>query len=235
MRKVRHHVRTFGVLPTVRLAGLRAVNLVVRLSVLHGMTVVVADVARARFDTDGIVTRIARPNELWAAVGRPEWRGGLSPGQIEEAFAKGDECVGCFDGRALVSVGWYARTPTRVSGSLTLDFDPAWVYMHRGYTLPAYRGRRLHAIGMIHALRRYTARGARGLISYVDAHNLASLRSVERMGYRRFGRIYALELGGRTFVASTPGCRPHGFRLRSRDEPVARAVRATGGGPPVST
>jgi hypothetical protein len=106
-----------------------------------------------------------------------------------------------------------ARTPTSISDTMRLHFDPTWVYMHRGYPLPAYRGRRLHAVAMSWALRRYTSRGARGLISYVDFNSFPSLRSVERLGYRIFGEVVVFALGGREFAVSTPGCRPYGFRV----------------------
>lgn len=41
---------------------------------------------------------------------------------------------------------------------------------------------RLHGVGMSMALRHYLARGFKGLVSYVESTNFASLKSCSRMG-----------------------------------------------------
>jgi hypothetical protein len=224
VREVAHNVRTFGLDAALRDVGFRAANKLVPVSILKGMTAVLDDVNPFLFDPGRYIIRFAAPEELRRAARRPEWRTGMAPGQVEMALGKGDEAVGCFDGDRLVCVGWYAQAPTPVSDTLTLQFDPVWVYMHRGFTLPEHRGRRLHALAMTCALQAYTARGARGLISYVDFNNLPSLRSVERMGYRIFGEIVVVAIGRREFTMPTPGCRPYGFRL----VPAASAADAGG-------
>jgi RimJ/RimL family protein N-acetyltransferase len=133
----------------------------------------------------------------------------------EDALDRGDRCFSLFDGARMVSFGWYARQPTLISSGLLLHFDPAWVYMYRGYTLPAYRGQRLHGTGMALALREHARRGARGLITYVRSTNFASLRSVERMGYRGFGELYLARVLGRVETWTSPGCAEHGFHLEN--------------------
>ena len=98
---------------------------------------------------------------------------------------------------------------------LVLHFDPAYTYMYKGYTVPAYRGARLHAVGMCQALRAFTTEGKAGLISYVQSNNFASLRSVARMGYRTFGRVYVLRRGSRAFLYATRSCRDYDFWVES--------------------
>src|SRR5256885_4525514 len=61
----------------------------------------------------------------------PIWAGEMSRAFVDQALAKGDECVGIFDGDMLTSIGWYARTPTPVTDSLSLRFDPSWTYIDR--------------------------------------------------------------------------------------------------------
>jgi GNAT superfamily N-acetyltransferase len=212
-RQAAYNLRTFGVGSALSDIAYRTTNKIVPISILKGMTAELAHVAPDVPDAGSIVTRVVAPDELSRTAALPDWHEGLRPSLVDTALAKGDECVGCFDGDRLVSVGWYARTPTSISDTMTLHFDPTWVYMHRGYTLPAYRGRRLHAVAMSWALRTYTSRGARGLISYVDFNNFPSLRSVERMGYRIFGEVVVVALVGREFALSTAGCRPYGFRV----------------------
>jgi ribosomal protein S18 acetylase RimI-like enzyme len=145
---------------------------------------------------------------------------GLSRQTLDEAIARGDRCAAIFDGDVLAAYGWYATQPIRlleVAGAPLLHFDPAYAYMYNGYTHPAYRGRRLHAIGMAAALEAYTKEGRAGLVSYVDSSNFSSLKSCRRMGYRSFGRVSMFVLGTRQHYRSTSGCKRYDFRI----EPVA--------------
>ena len=92
--------------------------------------------------------------------------------------------------------------------------------MYKGFTAPEYRGQQLHAYGMAHAMGGAVADGYRGLISYVEAHNPASLRSVARLGYRTFGTCFRIRVLGRTFRASSPGCKPYDFCLVRSEQQV---------------
>lgn len=145
---------------------------------------------------------------------------------LRRALAVNDACFAIRDGETLVAYGWYSSSANHFADELTLHFSPAWIYMYRGFTHPAYRGQRLHAFGMTMALAAYQARGFKGLVSCVEARNSASLKSVYRMGYRDFGTIYGVKLGrllgvrrptsrllNRHLVYCTPGCKAFGFRL----------------------
>jgi hypothetical protein len=96
--------------------------------------------------------------------------------------------------------------------------------MYKGYTLPEYRGNRLHAVGMARALIASvsdltTREGAiRGMISYVDSHNFASLTSCERLGYTVVGTMYVLGLTQRPLIWATGRCADYGLRLSVTDE-----------------
>lgn len=126
---------------------------------------------------------------------------------INSALSKGDRCYAIRKGDEVVSYGWYSREPTSISGDLLFSFDPAYVYMYKGYTKPEYRGFRLHGIGMSAALLAYEAEGCAGIVSYVKRSNLASLRSVYRMGYKKIGSIVFIGRQHRIMWWRTPGCR----------------------------
>ena len=64
-------------------------------------------------------------------------------------------------------------------------------------------GNASHAVGMTRALDEYLARGSKGILSYVEWNNFASLKSCYRMGYADFGKIYVLRLFGH-FISSMP-------------------------------
>ncbi|MGE0546831.1 MAG: GNAT family acetyltransferase [Kofleriaceae bacterium] len=190
-----------------------ALNRAVPVSILRGMTAVPSDIDPGLFDPGRLSARFVERHELLTIAGIGELAGELAPSFIRAALAKGDRCFGLFDGETLVSFGWYSQHPTRISDDLVLHFDPAWVYMYKGYTLRRWRGKRLHGIGMALAMRAYVDQGARGLISYVRSNNFESLRSTERMGYRRFGDIYLMTLFGHPRTWATPGCAAYQFRV----------------------
>ena len=150
----------------------------------------------------------------------------LSEAFLTRALAARDECFGIRVDGVLAAYGWYSSGANHFSDELTLHHDARWVYAYRGFTHPAYRGQRLHATRMTMALVAYRARGFMGLVTCVERSNRASLRSCARMGYRTFGRIYAVQLGrllglrrprgrllGLPLVHCTPGCKQFGLRL----------------------
>jgi len=191
----------------------RIVNRVVPFQVLKGMTATLDGIDRSLLDGGGFHLRFATRDELLAATALPEIGEEMTAAFIHAAFAQGDECFGIFDGRQLVSFGWYSNQPTHISDTLAIHFDRSWMYMYKGYTLRSHRGKRLHGIGMSNALAAYTDRGARGLIGYVRSTNFESLRSAERMGYQTFGEIYIAQAAGRPLVWATPGCAAYDFRV----------------------
>lgn len=135
---------------------------------------------------------------------------------LQCAFQKGDKCFGILDGERLASYGWYSNRPTVSSENLHLHFNDQYIYMYQGYTHDDYRGQRLHAIGMTMALQEFLQRGFKGIVSCVDAANFSSLKSVYRMGYKDFGKLYTLKILGRSFNYRSRGCKAYGFKLEQR-------------------
>jgi hypothetical protein len=212
-RVYRHTVdnaKAFGTTAALHDLQQRVLNRIVPFQILKGMTAVIPDINPKLFDSGSFATRFAHRDEVLAHCS-PEFE--MTPEFAREALDKGDECYGIFDAGRMVSFGWYSNQPTHISDGLVLHFHPSWVYMYKGFTHRDYRGKRLHGIGMSLALRAYTERGSRGLISYVKSNNFQSLRSIERMGYRIFGDIYLARVMGRAVTWSTPGCKAYGFRL----------------------
>jgi hypothetical protein len=144
----------------------------------------------------------------------PEYH--LTAAFLADAAARGHRCLALFEGDTLASYAWYATSPVRlidVAPEWVVRFDPAYAYMFNTFTLPRFRGRRLHAIGAAIALQAYLARGLEGLVCYVEASNLISLRACASVGYRTIGHLWALQVGHwRAFVA-TRGCREHHFSV----------------------
>jgi hypothetical protein len=160
---------------------------------------------------DGYRCEFLDPERLLAISENREYQMGRD--FLDEAIGKGDECFAIFDGHRIASYGWYSIKPTKVNEDLELRFDDRYVYMYKGFTHPNYRGQRLHAIGMTMALDHYLNLGYEGIVSWVEANNVRSLRSCHRMGYRDFGEIYIVKLFGKHLIFCGEGCRDYGFEV----------------------
>lgn len=225
-RRIREKVQTLGLRGALHDAAVKAVNRVVHFQVLRCVVLEEANPAhlqRSEKYRYGFLER----DLLLAFAEDPA--NDMAPGLVRAALDEGDECYGILDGPILASYGWYlrkpygwySRKPTGGKDDLVLRFDDAHAYMHKGFTRSAYRGERLHAIGMTLAFEEYRARGLRGLVSLVASNNFSSLRSCYRMGWSDFGTIVLARAFGRTFVRTSRGCEEHGFRLERRPRPLA--------------
>lgn len=126
---------------------------------------------------------------------------------LNEAIEKHDLCYAIRNDEGIISYGWYSQKPTRIKDELFFYFDEQYVYMYKGLTKPEFRGERLHAIGMASAMQSPQLRHTKGMVSWVERPNPASLKSVYRIGYRREGSIYTIKLFGNYYSYSTPGCK----------------------------
>jgi hypothetical protein len=207
----RANTRDFGVCRALQDVAIRAVNRAVYFRIFRGIVVTsAAGEGRIVRYRHGFVERDALLS--WAMDPAYE----MSREFVLDALAMGSRCYAIWDGSTLASYGWYSSRPTPVSEDLWLCFDPAYVYMYKGFTHARYRGQRLHAIGMMAALETSRAEGSRGLVSYVESNNFASLRSCYRMGYRNFGWIAFVKAGHRYVMRASAGCRRYRFRLEHR-------------------
>ncbi|MEZ4295220.1 MAG: hypothetical protein R3B70_09615 [Polyangiaceae bacterium] len=217
MHRVSDLVRRVGPGAAALDVAYRAANRVTEMQLLKAMSLTMDTVDRRFLEQAGKLS--------WGFVGEEALLRALGEGAgddmdaafVKAALARGDRCFGAADGELLASYGWYSTRPTPVTDDLLLRFDGAYAYMYKGYTLPEYRGKRLHGIGMARAMAAHVAEGKRGLVSYVAATNFASLRSCHRLGYRDLGWILAVRVGGRIVTRASRSCQAFGFLV----EPVA--------------
>ncbi len=209
--EIRQSVVNFGIARTAFDLALRAINRLVFFKLLRGVVIEKVD---PRFLVCDERYRFSRLEEQTLRKFAASQEYELSDGFLREAFARGDECYGFLAGEVLAAYGWYTRRPTCLDKpELVLRFSDHYIYMYKGFTHPAHRGQRLHAIGMTKALEIFLARGYRGFVSYVEATNFSSLRSCYRMGYADFGTVAILRLGARGLAHGSAGCRPYDFRV----------------------
>ncbi len=112
-----------------------------------------------------------------------------------------NRCFGILSQGRLAAYGWYGfhQIEPEYFFEVGMQLPPNLVYMHKGFTHPDFRGQRLHAMGMQQALQSLREEGVDAIISTVDWTNFASLKSCDRLGYQRLGRLMKCTLLGRTF------------------------------------
>jgi hypothetical protein len=214
----RSDFKNFGLQKTLYNFSLKAINHFIFFKILKCVIISVAD-PRYFGDEKGYHYSFLNENTLLEFAKNEE--NGLPLNFIHEAMEKGDECYGILDGNSLASYGWYSNKPTLVTFSsgenakenLWLHFAGDYIYMYNGYTHNNYRGQRLHAIGMTRALKDYLDRGFKGLVSYVEANNFASLNSCYRMGYKDLGKIYLLRIFDKHLIFHSKNCGRYAFQL----------------------
>jgi len=216
-RRIRAEVEWFGIANTLYDVAFRAVNKLAYFRVLKAFKLESGDPRVAEHDGPYRYGFLGR-RELLELARDP--RHEMSEAFVRSALAKGDECFAAMEGDRLVAYGWWSHTETPIKDDLALHFDARYVYRYKSHTAEEYRGRHIHAQAIQRALRQARAQGYRGLLCYVESHNLSSLRSCRRAGYRDFGRVFLLRLFGRYLIYSSPGCRRHGFRVERSPRPA---------------
>jgi GNAT superfamily N-acetyltransferase len=210
--RIRAELRWFGIFRTLYDVAFRAVNKVTYFRVLKTFKLETLD-SHSPAD-DGYRYAFLARRELLELARDP--RHELSEEFVMGALAMGDECFAVMDGDRLVAYGWWSHSGTPIKDDLVLRFDERYVYRYKSFTAEEYRGRHVHARAIQRALRQARAQGYQGLICYVESHNLSSLRSCRRAGYRDFGRVFILRLFGRYLIHCSRGCRRHGLWVERR-------------------
>lgn len=204
--------------------AVKGANLVFPCKILKGVTISKVDPAFLSCPHEYSATFLSE-SVLRKCSADPEYE--MSSDFLNEALSKGDECYAICDGETLAAYGWYSTKPTRIDlPGMFVHFGREYVYMYKGFTHTRYRGQRLHAIGMSRALQNYRSRGFRGLVSYVESNNFASLKSCARMGYAVFGTVYVGKSLGRYFQHSSRGCEEFGFHVGRDLAPIDDALPA---------
>ena len=182
----------YGVVPMMKRFVYHAARRLLRLRIANVLVLDLTSMCGASPNTSTFEFRFITANEIRAAASDPandldaDIAGRLESGR--------NFCFGAFDRGRLANYSWYALgqvEPEHSFGAgLVLPGDA--VYLYKAFTLPAYRGHRLHQATVHRALPVFVRLGIRRLIAIVEYGEWASLRSHDRMGCRRAGRFYLL-------------------------------------------
>jgi hypothetical protein len=117
----------------------------------------------------------------------------FEPGYLPLARQRGDWCMGVFADSTLVSYTFNSAHPTQFHPRLRYHFREGWIYHFKAFTLPQWRGRRLHALNVAGVLSKYRdLPWYKGLVTLVIDTNFPSLASFDRLGFRRAQRLVVL-------------------------------------------
>ena len=129
---------------------------------------------------------------------------------VEAAIQRGDICVGTFVDEQLIGMSWRSYTTAPHQHGLWVKFKKPYRYGYKSYVLPQFRGLRAVTPGVSDA--HCLTQGCDRTISFVERHNLPSMKNIRRRGTSRFlGHILILRLFDKTFILSTPGVKATGF------------------------
>jgi ribosomal protein S18 acetylase RimI-like enzyme len=119
---------------------------------------------------------------------------------LEERFARGDECfLARYDTR-IVCANWTSRTLSYFRGlGCRYTVRPFEVYLYDSFTDPAFRGMTIAAALGVHVLERLREAGVRRATMAVSPQNTANRRARAKTGFRMYERMDYLRLGRRTW------------------------------------
>ena len=208
---VRFDLRHYGVWPAFHDVVVRVVNKLVvckKLKVFQIDSIVpplpeLTAEYSIRFLTAEELRRHAKDREL-----------DLSPQFVRDALARTMPCLGVYQGNTLASYSWYSTGPTEALDALVFTPPNDHVYLFKTFTRPAYRGQRLFAAGVSHALKHFQSQGFAGLVAYVESNNYASLAAFTGIGASPRGAVRLLRLWGSTFLYPSRATRRAGVSLR---------------------
>jgi hypothetical protein len=107
--------------------------------------------------------------------------------KVRAAYARGDLCVGVFNGAELAGYCWQASAAAPHMDRAWIDFPADVVYTYKSYVRPAYRGRAIAASMYRFADEAWLERGRRHAIICVESHNYPSIAAAKRAGFSSAG------------------------------------------------
>jgi hypothetical protein len=113
---------------------------------------------------------------------------------LNNARINNDICTGFVSDGNLAAYNWFTKEKVDLlGGKLKVKFSNEYIYAHKGFTHPKYRGNRLHGAGLIETLKLLSRNNCKGIVGIVEANNFDSLKSAYRMGFEEFGKIFCIK------------------------------------------
>jgi hypothetical protein len=132
---------------------------------------------------------------------------------VREALARGDLCFGALVGERLVSYAWRSLGAAPARDGMWVRVAPPFHYAYKAFTLPAWRGRRLHVAVSLASDEHFRAHGVGAEVGYNELTNYAIGAAADYMGRRRIGYAGYLKWFGRRIPFRTRALEKIGFEF----------------------
>jgi GNAT superfamily N-acetyltransferase len=132
---------------------------------------------------------------------------------VRAAFARGDLCVGAFDGGKLAGYAWFAQAPAPHVMGLQVRFAAHVVYTYKTFVRPQYRGRGIAPALYAFPDAHFRALGRSEAALCVDTHNRASIAAARKSGGALAGWLAYWHRGRHFRAYHSPGLAPLGLRF----------------------
>lgn len=159
-----------------------------KLSLVHLLTLEVDEMTVRTVDS-GFQRRFLTADEVRRYAADPI--NGLSPDFADRIESGFDMCFAAVHGDRLANYGWYAFgtvEPEHAAG-VCLGLPTNVAYVYKVFTHPDFRGRRLNGASLGEAAAVLGTQGVDVILAIIYWSNEASLRSFQRLGFRRRGLL----------------------------------------------
>src|SRR5882672_4713500 len=146
-----------------------------------------------------------------------------------EALARGDLCFGALVGGRLVSYAWRSLGDAPARDGMWVRVAPPCHYAYKAFTLPGWRGKRLHIAVSLASDEHFRARGDDAAeVGFNEVTNYAICAAADYLGRRRIGYAGYLTWFGRRIPFRTRPLGKIGFEFfePARPRRPPRAERA---------
>jgi len=159
----------------------------------------------------GISLAIVPPGKLLDAAVDPELD--MDPNFVRAALARGDLAFGAFDGDLLIAYVWRTFTAAPAEDGLWVRVDRPCHYAYKAFTLPSYRGKRIHIAISLLCDKYFMERGYAAEVGFSEISNYPSIAAAKFLGRRRVGFAGYVRCLGRRISFRTPGLKKLGFEF----------------------
>lgn len=129
---------------------------------------------------------------------------------FRERFTRGDQCVVATVGALIVGYEWFADGGAHLESTwgFLIAIPRDFVYAYDAYIDPAHRNTGVWLRFKAHLSQLMKASGKRGVLTFVDDGNWASLRTHLRFGFQPTETVFALKVMGLKLFRSVKAAGP---------------------------
>ena len=154
---------------------------------------------------------IVPPPQLLDAANDPELD--MESGFVRAALARGDVAFGAVDADHLIAYVWRPFGAAPDADGLWVKVDPPYHYAYKAFTLPAYRGKRIHIALSYLSDDYFLERGYTAEVGFSEISNFPGIAAADFVGRKRVGFAGYVKWFGRAVPFRTPGVKRVGFEL----------------------